>query len=184
MDEETLSSIFEQMGRRPPQPQIYELAVEFKDSVLGADREITFPNGNKVVVKIPPGVATGTKLRFAGKGENRADIYVQLNVKVSADFKRVGKNLEMELPVSFVDAVLAKEVKVPTIDGFVSMKIPNNVTSDQKVKVKGKGVVDPATGARGDQIVILKIKMPDNIDDDFRNAVEKWGERQIKKSVS
>jgi DnaJ-class molecular chaperone len=183
MNADAFSSIFEEMGRRQPEEQIYQLEIEFKDSVLGAEREMAFPDGNKVLVKIPAGIESGAKLRFAGKGDLGADVYVQLIVKPSEQFKRVGKNLEIELPVSFADAILGNEVTVPTIDGSVLMKIPMNVASDQRLKVRGKGVGEPGTGKRGDQIAILRIKMPENVDDEFRKAVEDLTKRQVKESV-
>ena len=178
MDQDAFSSIFEQMNRRPPQDEIYKLEVEFKDSILGAERELTFPNGTKVSVKIPAGVQTGAKLRFAGKGTQGADAYVQLTVKPSDVFRRVGKNIELDLPVSFADAILGHEVNVPTIDGPVLMKLPNNLKTDQKIRMKGKGVGVSGSATRGDQIAILKIQMPLNVDDDFRMAVEAFSARQ------
>ncbi len=196
MDDDILSSIFDQMGRArsggfqpAPENKLFRLDVDFKDSVLGGEQEIEFPGGKKFLVKIPAGVESGTKLRFAGKGESNVpgalpgDIYVQLNVKPSAIFKRVGKDIEVELPVSFSDAILGAEVKVPTVDGSILMKIPAKVNSDQKLRLKGKGVFDPVTKLRGDQFAILKIKMPDNVDDEFRKAVEDWSKRQTKENI-
>lgn len=196
IDEDILSSIFSQMGRRgqggfqsPPEDELYQMEIDFKDSILGGEREIALPSGKKFRVKIPPGVESGTKLRFAGKGEPSApgvppgDVYVQLNVKPSPTFRRNGKDLEVELPVSFSDAILGGEVKVPTIDGSILMNIPPNVSSGQKLRAKGKGVLDPVTNSRGDQIAILKIKMPEKVDAEFRKAVEDWSKRQAKESV-
>lgn len=140
-------------------------------------------------MKIPAGIESGTKLRFAGKGESSVpgappgDVYVQLNVKPSPLFKGIGKDLEVELSVSFSDAILGAEVKVPTVDGPIMMKIPAKVTSDQKLRLKGKGVLDNATKLRGDQIAILKIQMPEYVDDEFKKAVEDWAKRQTKESV-
>ncbi len=193
MDEDILSSLFEQMGRQrndpfqqAPENKIFQMDVEFKDSILGGESEIEFPGGKKFLVKIPAGVESGTKLRFKGKNESAnpgappGDIYVQLNVKPSSVFKRVGKDIEVEIPVSFSDAILGAEVQVPTVDGPIMMKIPTKVTSDQKLRLKGKGVVDNVTKLRGDQIALLKIKMPENVDDEFRKAVEEWAKRQSK----
>lgn len=193
IDDDILSSIFSQMGRqRPesvPQDELYQMEIDFREAVLGGEREIALPTGKKFRVKIPPGVESGTKLRFAGKGEPSmlggpaSDVYVQLNVKPSSTFKRTGKDLEIELPVSFRDAILGAEVKVPTIDGTILMKIPANVSSGQKLRAKGKGVLDPATQTRGDQIVILHVKMPEKVDEEFKKAVEAWSKRQPQESV-
>ena len=195
MDEDILSSLFEQMGgqrdspfRAAPENKIFQMDVEFKDSILGGEQEIEFPGGKKFLVKIPAGVESGTKLRFKGKNESAipgapaGDIYVQLNVKPSLVFKRVGKDIEVEIAVSFSDAILGAEIQVPTVDGPIMMKIPAKVTSDQKLRLKGRGVVDNVTKLRGDQIALLKIKMPENVDDEFRKAVEDWTKRQSKES--
>lgn len=196
MDDDILRSLFEQMGQskeggfqRPPEDKVYQLEVEFKESILGGEKEITFPSGKKLLVKIPPGIISGTKLRFAGKGDPvfqdgpAGDIYVQLRVKPSSVFKRIGNDLEVEIPISFSDAILEAEVKVPTINGEILMKIPAKVKSDQKLRLKGKGVVDAKTKIRGDQIAILKIMMPENVDDEFKKAIEDWSKRQMKESL-
>ncbi len=196
INDDTLRSFFEQMGqtregglKRPPEDQVYKMDIDFKDSILGGEKEITFPSGKKLLVKIPSAVNSGTKLRFAGQGDPifqdgpAGDIYVELNVKSSPVFKRVGKNLESEITVSFSDAILESEIKVPTINGTILMKIPAKVKSDQRVRLKGKGVLDPSTKTRGDQIVILKMIMPENVDDEFKKAVEDWNRRQIKENI-
>ena len=196
LDDEVLSSFFSQMGRRsrsgahdPSEDQTYQLEIDFKDSVLGGEREILLPGGKKFRVKIPAGVESGVRLRFSGQGEpivpgaSPGDVYVQLNVNPSSVFKRVGRDLEVELPVDFSDAVLGKEIKVPTIDGSILMNIPPNVKAGQKLRAKGKGVLDSKTNTRGDQIVILNIKMPENVDAEFKKAVEEWTHRKVKEGV-
>lgn len=193
MDEDVLHSIFEQMrqsetgGRRGAVPGIlYQLEIDFKDSVLGGEQKIVFPNGKTILVKIPAGVESGAKLRLPGKEDQSGlaeDIYVQIHVKASPVFKRNGKDLEVEVPVSFSDAVLGGEIKVPTIDGSVLMKIPANISTDQKLRLKGKGVVDSTNNSRGDQIVILKVKMIEKVDEDFIKAVQDWKKRQAKGSL-
>lgn len=196
LDDDILSSLYEQMGRsrngryqQAPENKIFQMDVEFKDTILGGEKEIEFPGGKKILVKIPAGVESGTKLRFKGKNESETpgalpgDIYVQLNVKPSNVFIRIGKDVEVELPVLFSDAILGTEVQVPTVDGSIMMKIPPNVTSNQKIRIKGKGVLDNITKIRGDQIAILKIKMPENVDEEFKKAVEDWTKRQAKGNV-
>ena len=186
IDEDFLSSLFGRMGgarenqQRPAaQDELYELPISFKDAVLGAEREIALPGGKKLRVKIPPGVDSGTRLRFAGQataagGGPGGDVYVRLQVEPSTLFKRNGPNLEMELPISFAEAVLGGEVKVPTIDGSIALTVPAGVSSGAKLKATGKGVLDPATQKRGDQIIALKIVVPKSVDLELATAIETW----------
>ena len=171
-------------GRRPPPnlDELYQMDVAFKDSILGTEREIEIPGGKKFLVKIPAGVDSGTKLRFAGKSEQGGDIYVQLNVLPSDVYQRFGKDLEMEFAVSLSQALLGGEVAVPTIDGSILLKIPPLISVGQKLRVGGKGVPSPG-GKRGDQIVRLQIKMPTQMDEEFKTAVQAWSKRQETESA-
>jgi DnaJ-class molecular chaperone len=185
MDDDLLRSIFGQMGGQQSgkgQDALYRMDVDFKDAMLGTEREITLPSGKRLRVKIPGGVDSGAKLRFPGFGSPGSgnapagDAFVELNVRPSALFKRVGSDLEVELPISFSEAVLGAEVKAPTIDGSVLLKIPPGVSSGARLRIAGKGV--PVAGKRGDQFVSIKILVPPNVDADFKTAVESWSKRQ------
>lgn len=195
MDDDLLNSIFGRMGRggrggfefsgdMPGQDTLYQMEVSFNDAVLGAEREITLPSGKRLRVKIPAGVDSGARLRFAGQGEpgsgkaQAGDAYVELNVKPSPLFKRQGNDLEVELPISIAEAIVGGEVKVPTIDGSVLLKIPPGVSSGARLRISGKGVVQTGSGKRGDQYVVLKLISPPNIDADLKQAVESWSKRQ------
>jgi DnaJ-class molecular chaperone len=185
-DEDFLSSVFgAQAGaagggraKARPRDELYEMEIGFKDSVLGAEREIGLPSGKKLRVKIPAGVASGAKLRFAGQAASPgADVYVQLTVKPSALFRREANDLELEVPISFAEAVLGSEIKVPTIDGSVLLKVPSGVSTGTKLKVAGKGV--PHGGSRGDQIVTLKVVVPKSVDDPaLKAALQEWSGKQ------
>lgn len=180
IDEDILSSIFSKMGqtgpRRPPD-ELYQMDIDFKDSIIGAEREIALPGGKKFLVKIPAGVESGIKLRFAGKGDSGTDVYVQLNVLPSSVFKRNGKDLETDISVPLSEAILGGEIEVPTIDGVILLKIPPNISAGQKMRVGGKGVPF-GDGERGAQIVRLNIKMPEKVDEEFKVAVQAWAKRQ------
>lgn len=192
MDDEMFQSIFGRMGGRasrqsedmPGEDALYQMEIDFKDAVLGAEREITLPGGKRLRVKIPAGVESGVKLRFSGQGEvgrgkgPAGDAYVQLNVRPSKLFRREKNDLEIELPVSLSEAVLGGEVKVPTVDGWVLLKIPPQVSSGQRLRIPGKGVPSVGGGKRGDQFVVLKVITPTELDADFKLAVESWSKRQ------
>jgi DnaJ-class molecular chaperone len=190
MDDETLEAIFGRMGRGESfestgdsrgQDILYRMDVEFTDAVLGAERDITLPSGKRLRVKIPPGVDSGVKLRFAGQGSpgtgkmHNGDAYVELQIKSSPLFKRMGSDLEVELPISFNEALLGGDVKVPTIDGSVILKIPPGVSTGMRLRVAGKGI--SGTSKRGGQYVVLKVVIPPNVDSDFKQAIESWSKR-------
>jgi DnaJ-class molecular chaperone len=194
MDDDFFSSIFEKMGRGGSgfhsasdtrgEDVHYQMEVSFRDAVLGGEREITLPGGKKIRVKIPAGVQSGTKLRLAGLGEPGAgkapigDAYVELNVLPSPLFKREGNDLEIEVPISVSEAILGAEVKVPTVDGPVLLKVPPGASSGKKLRLSGKGVLNNSTGKRGDQYVVLKLISPPNADSEIKQAVQAWAHRQ------
>ncbi len=177
MDADSLfENLFRSAGRERSHrsaPVLYHLEVEFKDSVLGANREITFPDGKKLQVKIPPGVETGTKLRLKGSGENPQDIYIEVSVKALEGFRRVGNDIEIEVPISFIEAILGGEIEVPTMEGAVRVQVPPGVSTGSKLRVRGKGVATSGA-SRGDQIVILKIVLPKKINPELQSEIRGW----------
>lgn len=192
MDDDFFENLFRQAGRGgrmharssdlPGEDQLYQMDVEFRDAALGAQREITLPGGKKLQIKIPAGVETGARLRFRGQGGPgigkgpSGDAYVQINVRPLAGFVRKGKDIETEVPVSFLEAGLGAEIQVPTIDGMVALKIPPGVSSGSRLRVKGKGV-GSASGTRGDQIVSLRVAMPKKLPEELEKSMREWQEK-------
>lgn len=154
----------------------YQLEVSFKEAALGSEKTITLPGGKNILVKIPPGIESGKKLRFKGLGlpgtgkGKPGDAYIEIDVRPMSGFKRVGLNIEVEVPISFFEAVTGSEIKVPTIEGEVMLKIPSGVSTGSKLRIKGKGA--GAGENRGHEIVILKVVIPKNIDPALKSAVE------------
>jgi DnaJ-class molecular chaperone len=189
VDEDLFESIFSGraggMGgqsRRAPSDEQYQMEVEFKDSILGGEREITLPDGKRLRVKIPAGIETGKKLRFAGQAAGGGDILVEIKVRPSTQFTRNGNHIEVEVSIPLAQAILGGEVKVPTLDGSILMTVPAGVSSGQKLRAAGKGVAAHGTQSAGDQHVILKVVIPKNIDAEFKAAVEAFSKRQEAKS--
>lgn len=154
----------------------YKLEVEFREAALGGEKLLTLPNGKNLKITIPAGVESGVKLRFKGLGDAghgtgpSGNAYIQISVKPAAGFIRTGKDIEHELSISFIEAILGAEVKVPTIDGEVFLKIPPGVSTGSKLRIKGKGA--GKTDDRGNQIVILKVVTPKVITPELKVAVE------------
>lgn len=117
-------------------------------------------------VKIPAGVDTGDRIRLSGEGEAgemgapAGDLYVQVHVKAHHIFERDGNNLYCEVPVSFSMAALGGEVEVPTLDGRVNLKVPEETQTGRMFRMRGKGVKGVRGGAIGDLIVKLVVETP------------------------
>ena len=145
-------------------------------------------------VKIPPGVDTGDRIRLAGEGEAgmnggpAGDLYVQVAVREHSIFRREGKDLYTEVPISFVDAALGGELEVPTLDGRVKLKIPSETQTGKLFRLRGKGVTPVRGGNPGDLLCRVIIETPVNLSKEqkdllkqFQESLEKEGHRQSPK---
>jgi DnaJ-class molecular chaperone len=185
-DEDILRSFFSGFagkGRHmdmPGQDHLYKMEIDIKDALSGAEREITLPGGKRLKVRIPAGVEEGAKLRFKGQGGQGfgkgepGDAYVEIFVTFSKDFKRTGSDLEIEIPISIDEAVNGSKIKVSTIDGAVMLTIPPGANTGTKLRVKGKGMPHQGGTGRGDQIVVLKVVLPEKTDPEFTEFIKKW----------
>lgn len=129
----------------------------------------------KVEVKIPAGVDNGLRLRINGQGHAgdlgapAGDIYVSINVKEHALFKRQGRDLTSTLPVSYVQAALGTTVKVPVIlDGEHEIQVPPGTQPGTRIRIRGKGMPDLRGSGRGDHYVIIDVKVPTRLSEKER----------------
>ncbi|ATY32500.1 DnaJ C-terminal domain-containing protein [Sphingomonas psychrotolerans] len=145
----------------------YRLAVAFEDAAKLAPQRITLRDGKTIDLKLPAGVETGTQMRLAGKGEEGpggfGDAIVTIDVQPHRFFVREGDDIRLDLPVSLSEAVLGAEVRVPTPDGAVMLKVPKGSTSGKVLRLKGRGFHKKPSG-RGDLLVTLMVDLP--VDDD------------------
>jgi DnaJ-class molecular chaperone len=115
-------------------------------------------------VKIPAGVATGSRIRVAGEGaragRRSGDLYLRVTVKPDPRFERKGDDLYVDLPVPVADAALGAEVSVPTLKGRVSMKIPPETSSGRVFRLPGYGMPHLKGSGAGDQFVRVQISLP------------------------
>ncbi|HKX34945.1 MAG TPA: molecular chaperone DnaJ [Actinomycetota bacterium] len=115
-------------------------------------------------VKVPAGVKDGARIRLAGRGEPGAagaqagDLYVRVRVQPHAFFGRSGHDLTLELPVTYAEAALGADVRVPTLNGPVTMKVPPGTPNGKTFRLKGKGA--PKRGGHGDLLVTTRIEVP------------------------
>lgn len=121
-----------------------------------------------IKVKIPAGIDNGQHLRLRGEGHALAggeagDLFVVVFVEPHEVFRRDGADVYCEVPVSFSEAALGAEIDVPTIEGEVKMRVPAGSASGTVFRLKNKGVVDLATGQKGDQFVRIRIEVPKKV---------------------
>lgn len=134
----------------------------------------------KLKIKVPAGVDNGSRMRVANEGEagtkggGYGDLYVYLHVKPHKYFERDGTTILCEVPVNIVQATLGAEIKVPTLDGQVTLKIPEGTQPGKVFRVKGKGVPSLRGGQRGDQYVTIKVVIPTKLSEKQKDALRKF----------
>ena len=149
------------------------------DTCLGQGR---VRRTRKLSVKVPAGVSTGDRIRLGGEGEAGrnggppGDLYIEMNVKPHPIFEREGDDLSCEVPVSFATAVLGGSVKVPTLEGDVSLKIPAETQSGRVFRLRDKGVKPVRGGDRGDLFCRVVVETPVNLSSDQRELLKKFDE--------
>ena len=142
----------------------------------------TVKRNKKLKVKIPAGVDNGSRLRVSGEGEAGAkggpsgDLYVYLYVKPHKFFERDGTTVLCEVPINIVQATLGADIKVPTLDGQVTMKIPEGTQPGKVLRLKGKGIPSLRGGSRGDQLVRIKVVVPTKLSDKQKDALRKFAD--------
>lgn len=183
MDDNLFSSFFGKNKRHQNgsgfnyagEDEIYQLEIDFKESALGAQKNINLPNGKKLQVQIPAGITSGKKLKFKGQGKagigtgGYGDLYIQINVKPSEQFKREGNDIVSELSISFFEAMNGGDAEVDTIDGKIMLKIPAGVTTGTRVRIKGKGV--GKDNERGNHLAKINVVMPKDPSLEFKESM-------------
>jgi molecular chaperone DnaJ len=133
----------------------------------------------EIEVNFPRGLDNDSQMRLRGEGEvgpgGPGDLYLFIRVKQHPVFRRSGKDLELDLPVSFVKAALGGEVVVPTIEDQITMKVPAGTESGKVFRVKGKGMPDLRDeNAFGDIYARVMIDVPKKLSNEQRRLLEEF----------
>ena len=156
----------------------FAVQVSFEEAAKGAKKRVRLGDGKTIEIKIPAGTEDGQTLRLKGQGQPGkgggapGDALIEVAVAPHAYFRRDGLDIHLDLPVGLQEAVLGAEVRVPTLSGKVTMKIPKGSNTGSVLRLKGKGIA--ADGKTGDQYLSLKIVLPERQDDELRDFVERW----------
>ena len=132
----------------------------------------------KLRVNIPAGVKDGSRIRLAGKGEPgrnggpHGDLYLITRVSESPTFKRKGDNLEVEVPLTIPEALRGADVKVPTLSGTKTLRVPPGTQSGTVQRLRGEGPPKLSGAGNGDIRYRFVIDVPDHLSDEQQHAVD------------
>lgn len=172
----------------------YSIQVSFDDALKGLSATISVPkteivNGRKrrsnerIQVKIPAGVANGSRIRLAGKGEPSpgggppGDLYITTNVQSHPNFERKGDNLYLDLPATLGEMLLGTRVEIHTYEGTTKMTIPPNTQSGQTFRLSGKGAPRLKGKGKGDLFVTVQVALPKHLDEESQRLLRDFEER-------
>ena len=160
-------------NRRGPDVH-YGLTIDFMDAARGAVRRLNLPDGRTLDVTIPAGMRDGHVLRLKGQGEpgqgsgSPGDALIEISVAPDKLFRRVGDDVEMDLPITLEEAVLGASIEVPTIKGKVRLKIPPNSNTGKRMRLTGRGI------AGGNQVVVLHVELPHQHEPELEAFLKTW----------
>ncbi len=179
--------------RAPPEPTpggnlTGTMRVTFAEAMLGERKRVDL-GGRVLDVNVPPGIEDGKQVRLRGQGLEssdggpKGDAIITISVEPHPLFERSGRNLTLDLPISFDEAVLGAKVKVPTLEGSVALSIPPGSNSGTTMRLRGKGPAMKA-GSRGDILVRLMVVLPDDVSalEEAAKAVRKAGGGSVRKA--
>jgi curved DNA-binding protein len=161
---------------------LYEMPITIEEAAFGGEKRVTFRKEGggteELSVRIPEGIASGKKLRVAGKGmEGKnggppGDLYLQVEVMEHPVYSRDGDDLIVEREIGFSEAVLGTTIEVPTLDGPKQVKIPPGTQSHTKMRLRGLGLPHFHKEGRGDEYVKVIVRVPKRVSDKARGLVQ------------
>jgi molecular chaperone DnaJ len=137
-------------------------------------------NASRLEVKIPPGVATGSRVRISGKGQagygGSGDLYLNITVRPHAIFERQGDDLSTSVPVPLTVAALGGEVQVPTLKGKVALKIPAETQNGRVFRLAGQGMPHLGRAGSGDLKAKANIVLPTRLTEKEKELFRQLGQ--------
>ena len=142
--------------------------IPFVTAALGG--QVTLQIDDRMVtVKVPAGVEEGQTLRLRGQGPGGSDLLVKLHIEPHPYFRREGKDLVLDVPVSLAEAVLGGKVDVPTLDGTrLTVRVPPGTSSGTRLRLRGRGI------AGGDQYIEIRVAVPEAQDARSKELIEEF----------
>ena len=184
--QDIFSTLFGGGARRGPrkgQDLQTESTINFKEAAFGTTLELRLSTdggpAQSITARVPAGINDGAKIRVRGKGSpgeaGPGDLFILLHVKPHAIFSRKGENILLTLPVTFTEAALGADIKVPTLKGEeVTVRIAPGTPNGRTLRVKGRGITKGST--TGDLLVTIEVQVPQNVDGKALDALKKFAE--------
>ena len=180
--QDIFANLFGGGGRRGPRKGSdlqTESTITFKESVFGTTLDLklnTDGNGpQNISARVPAGVNDGAKIRVKGKGApgegGAGDLFIQLHVKPHPIFSRKGEHLTLTLPVTFPEAALGADLKVPTLAGDdVTVRLAAGTPTGRVLRVKGRGIKKGAI--TGDLLITIEVQVPRRAEGKAEEAIK------------
>jgi molecular chaperone DnaJ len=158
-----------------------ETAILFKDSIYGTELSLRLqPQGSaamNITTRVPAGIKDGAKIKIKGRGAPGAagpgDLYVTVHVTPHPVFSRKDENIHLTLPVTFAEAALGADIKVPTLEGDeVTVRIAPGTPSGRTLRVKGRGVKKGSHA--GDLMITIDVRVPQRVEGAAKKAIEEF----------
>ncbi|MDP3994669.1 MAG: DnaJ C-terminal domain-containing protein, partial [bacterium] len=142
----------------------YSISIDFMEAVNGVSKEVSI-GGTKRKIKIPAGVYEGARINFG-------DFMLSVNIKPDDLFERDDDDIYVKVNIAYSLAVLGGEIKVPTVEGDVKIRIRSGTQSGIMIRLRGKGVTHLHGRGRGDEYVRLNILVPDKLPREQKRIIE------------
>jgi molecular chaperone DnaJ len=163
----------------------YSLQISLEEAAVGCEKTISFlrQRGHKedtarLSISVPAGVRTGQRLKLRGEGDNPegatapGDLYVIVNFQEHPLFRRKDNDVLMDLPISFIDAIVGASIEIPTLTGKASLTIPAGTHPGQLIRLKGKGFPEVGGYGSGDMLVRIVIDIPQGLTEEERRQIQ------------
>ena len=191
--QDIFANLFGGDGRRGPRKGSdlqTEATITFKESVFGTTLDLKLnidgTGSQTISARVPAGVNDGAKIRVKGKGApgeaGPGDLFIELNVKPHAIFSRKGENLTLTLPVTFAEAALGADLKVPTLAGDdVTVRLAAGTPTGRVLRVKGRGIKKGAV--TGDLLITIEVQVPRALEGKALEAIKTFAQATAHEDV-
>lgn len=161
---------FGQAGRRQQVPR-YSITIDFMEAVKGVSKEVSI-GGKKRKIKIPAGIYEGARINFG-------DFTLSVNIKSHKLFERQDDDIYISVGIPFSLAVLGGEIKVPTVENGIKIRIRPGIQSGMMMRLREQGVPRLNGRGKGDEYVRINVIIPEKLNHDQKNIVTEMKEQGL-----